>query len=157
MDFKSLGKFEQAALISGGVTLVFSFISRFVSLSVEGVPGFSGDTVYGESAWGGIGFLAMLLIVVAIAVVVVRLLAPATLPDGVPWNLVGAAAAVLGTLLLVLRLFTASKFGVDLDPGWSGFVTVISAVVLSVASVALFKASGEKMPDLNKKDTPPAA
>ncbi len=55
--------------------------------------------------------------------------------------------------MLILRAFTIDLYG----PGWSGWALFITTIALTAFTFLGFKESGEKMPDLNKKnDTPPA-
>jgi hypothetical protein len=146
VDFKSLGKFEQGALVAGAVSIILSFFNRFVAIDLGGVN-------VGVSAWTGYGTLGVLLIIAATAIVAVKAFAKESLPEGVPWSLAALAAAGLGTLLLILRAFTIDLY----DPGWSGWALFITTIALTVFTFLSFKESGEKMPDLNKKnDTPPA-
>lgn len=160
MDFKSLSKNEQGALIAGAIALLFSFFGNYVNLSIKGgaAAGISGGGGV-TSAWTGLGTLGMLLLIVAAAVVALKAFAKDTLPDGVPWNLVAFGAAALGTLLVIIRAFTAgeSVSGFSYSPGWSAYVLFAAAAALTYFTFTLFKASGDKMPEFNKKDTPPAA
>ena len=153
-DFKSLGKNEQGALIAGGLAIILSFIGSYVTVS-------AGPISSGTSAWDSYATLGVLLVIAATVVVALKAFSKETLPDGVPWSLVAVGAAGLGTLLLILRAFTYSDGGlgdaVDIGPGWSGWALFVAGIVLTVFTFLSFKESGEKMPDLNKKDTPPAA
>ncbi|EFQ84232.1 hypothetical protein HMPREF0063_10948 [Aeromicrobium marinum DSM 15272] len=152
MDFKALGKFEQGALVAGGVSLILSFFDRYLRISFDtGISGIGGT--FGSNAWTSYATLGMLLIVAATAVVAVKAFAATSLPDGVPWNLVAFATATLGTILIVLRAITA---GDGVGPGWSGYLLFLSTIALSVMTFLSFRASGEKVPEI-KKDTPPAA
>ncbi len=152
-DFKSLGKFEQGALIAGGLSIILSFFGSYVTVD-------AGPVSAGTSAWDSYATLGILLVIVATAIIAIKAFAKENLPDGVPWSLIALGAAGLGTLLLILRAFTYDDGGlssVDVGPGWSGWVLFITTIALTVFTFLLFKASGEKMPDLNKKnDTPPA-
>ncbi len=161
IDFKSLGKFEQGALIAGGLSLILSFISNYVTVSYQGgeIPGLSG-AVAGTNAWDSYATLGVLLIIAATAVVAVKAFAKENLPDGVPWNLVAFGAAVLGTLLIVLRAFTYPDGGisqVSVGPGWSGWALFITTIALSVFTFLSFKDSGEQIPEIKKGGTTPPA
>lgn len=153
VDFKSLGKFEQGALIAGAVAIILSFFSNYVTVS-------AGPISAGTNAWDSYATIGVLLIIVSTAVVGVKAFAKESLPAGVPWSLVAAATAGLGTILLILRAFTYSDGGlgssVDIGPGWSGWILFIAGIALTVFTVLSFKESGEKIPEINKKDTPPA-
>jgi amino acid transporter len=161
VDFKSLGKFEQGALISGVVAIILSFIGSYVVVSVDGgrnLPGASD----GINAWHSWATLGVLLIIAATAIVAIKAFAKDNLPDGVPWNLVALAAAGLGTLLVILRAVfngveTGGLSGVSVGPGWSGYLLFLAGIALTVFTFLSFKESGEKIPEMNKKnDTPPA-
>lgn len=160
VDFKALGKFEQGALIAGGLSFILSFFERYVRVKIDGgdlVPGLSGS--FGTNAWTSYATLGILLVIVATAVVAVKAFAKDSLPDGVPWNLVALVAAGLGTFLLILRAFTASEGGIgaSVGPGWSGWLLFVTTIALTVFTALSFKESGEKLPELKKDDTPPAA
>jgi hypothetical protein len=155
-DFKSLGKFEQGAMVAGVVALIVSFISKYVTVS-------AGPISAGTNAWDSYATIGMLLLIVSTAIVAIKAFAKENLPAGAPWSLIAAAAAGLGTILLILRAFTYSDGGlgdqVDIGPGWSGWVLFIAGIALTVFTVLSFKESGEKIPDFNNKGggTPPAA
>lgn len=159
-DFKSLGKNEQGALISGGLAIILSFFGSYVTASYNGPGAGAIGDLGGTNAWESYATLGVLLVIAATAIIALKAFAKDTLPDGVPWNLAALAAAGLGTLLLILRaLFPggADVPGFDVGPGWSGYLLWIASAALTFFAFTLFKASGDKMPDLNKKDTPPAA
>jgi len=160
VDFKSLGKFEQGALVAGALAIILSFFGSYVTASYDGPGNLSVSS--GTNAWTSYATLGILLVIVSVAVVAVKAFAKDVLPAGVPWNLVAAAAAGLGTLLLILRaLFpgdTGGIPGIDVGPGWSGYLLWIAGIALTVFTALSFKESGEKLPDLNKgNDAPPAA
>ena len=160
VDFKSLGKFEHGALISGAVAIILSFFGSYVTASYDGPGSNAISASVGTSAWTSYATLGVLLIIAATAIVAVKAFAKDSLPDGVPWNLAALAAAGIGTVLLILRaLFPGDPNfpGLDVGPGWSGYLLWIACIALTVFTALSFKESGEKMPDLNKKnDTPPA-
>jgi len=162
VDFKSIGKFEQGALIAGALSLILSFIDKYVQVSVDGgeIAGLSG-AVGGTNAWDSYATFGVLLVVAATAIIAVKAFARENLPDGVPWNLVAFALAAVGTLLLILRAFTYSDNGlssVSVGPGWSGWALFVTTIALSVFAFLSFKESGEKLPQANKGGTtPPAA
>lgn len=153
VDFKSIGKFEQGALGAGALAIILSFFSRYVSADLGPLG------TYGISAWHSYAVLGMLLIVAAVAVVAAKAFASEQLPAGVPWNLVAAAAAGLGTVLVILRALTA---GEGAGVGWSGWLLFIAGIALTVFTVLSFRESGEKIPEFNKggatqPPTPPTA
>lgn len=163
-DFKALSRNDQGALVAGALAILFSFFGAYVTVSVDGgedLPGL--DYSAGTNAWESFATLGMLLLVVAVVVVAVKAFAAQSLPDGVPWRLVALATAALGTLLVVVRAFTAGGDipsglgGVSVGPGWSGWLLFVAAIALTVFTALAFKDSGEKLPEANKKNDPPAA
>lgn len=165
MDFKALSKNEQGVLIAGGLALIVSFIGAYARVSVDtkgDIPGVS-DLSSGTNAWDSFAALGILLVVAATAVIAVKAFAAAHLPSGVPWNLVAFAASALGTLLLVVRAFTYGDDGlsvpgldVNVGPGWSGYLLFLITIALTYFTFALFKASGDQVPDFGSKgDNPP--
>ncbi|GAA1732619.1 hypothetical protein [Aeromicrobium alkaliterrae] len=157
MDLSKINPLSLGALVAGVLTIILSFIPSFVTASVDSdLAGI--DYSSGTNAWDGFGVLAVLLIVVATAAIAVKVFAPQVIPAGVPISLIAAAAAGLGTLLLILRAFTYSGgFGVDVGPGWSAFVIFITAIALTVLAALGFKESGEKVPDFNNGGGQPPA
>lgn len=147
VDFKALGINTQGALGAGAVTLIFSFFTAFNTLDLG--PYGSG----GISAWESYGTFAMLLFVLGVAVIAVKVFAAASLPDGIPWSLAALALVGVGTVLLILRGLTYSVA----NPGWSGYIVFIAAIATTYFAFALFKESGEKIPEINKGggNTPP--
>ena len=124
VDYKSLGKYEQGALVAGALSLILSFFSSYVTVDAGPISG-------GTSAWDSYATLGILLVIASTAIVAVKAFAAENLPDGVPWNLVALAAAGLGTLLLILRAFTygdGGLSGVDVGPGWSGWALFITTI-----------------------------
>ena len=157
-DFKALDKNVQGAIIAGGVATIVSFISSYVSVSYDGkVAGL--DLSYGISAWHSYATLGILLVIASTAIIAIKASAADSLPDGIPWNLAAFGAAALGLLLLVLRAFTigGGGSGVSVGPGWSGYLLFVAVAALTYFTFTQFKASGDKMPEMKKKDTPPAA
>ena len=160
-DIKTVGKNDQVALIAGAVAVLLTFFPSYAKASVSG-GGI--DVSESKSAWVEWATFGTLLLIAAFVIIVLRVVVGNVLPDGVPWNLVTAAAAGLGTLLLVIYVFTfggdlgsvPSSIDVSTGPGWSGWLLIVAAIVFTVFAALGFKESGEKMPDLNKNDTPPA-
>ena len=105
--------------------------------------------------------LGILLVIAAAGIVALKAFAKDVLPDGVPWTLVASwclgprpdpadpASLTIG----------GGGTGVSVGPGWSAYILRIATAALTYFAFTLFQASGQKMPDMNKKDTaaPPAA
>jgi hypothetical protein len=155
VDFKSLGRNTQGALITGALALLFSFFGAYIRVSG------GGRSANVTNAWDGWGVLACLLLIAAVGIVAVKAFAAETLPEGAPWTLIAFGASVISALVLIIKPFTVSNpYGdlakISVGPGWSGWILMILLIAFAALVGLLFKESGEKMPDLNKKDTPPA-
>lgn len=156
VDFKSLGKFEQGALISGGLAIILSFIGAYIRVSGGG----QSENV--TNAWDGWGTFGVLLLIAAVAIIAVKTFAGEALPKEVPWSLVALAVAVVSALILIIKPFTVDVpsfvSDVSVGPGWSGWVLIVAMIAFVAFSALLFKQSGEKLPQVNKGGTtPPAA
>lgn len=156
VDFKTLGRNDQGALVTGALAVIFTFIGSYLTVSSK-AGGFSASA--GHNAWDGVGVLGSLLLVAALAIVAARIFAADSLPAGVPWNLVTAAAAGLGTIILIIKGLTfdaniptvaSSVAKIDAGVGWSGWVLFILAIAFTVFAALGFKASGEKIPEIGK-------
>lgn len=166
-DFKSLDKLEQGALIAGVVSVLLSFFTAYVTFSIDGKGLPEGiKTSDGINAWHSFATFGVLLVVVATALVAVKAFSPSSLPGGAPWSLIILAVAALGTVLIVLRAFTADDGGfgglggldVSVGPGWSGWLLMLSTIALTVFTALTFRSSGEKLPELKAGgSTPPPA
>ena len=142
VDFKSLGRNEQGALIAGVVTTVLSFFPYYLKWGP-----------FHTDAWTSYATFGVLLVIVATAVIALKALQLAELPSDVPWSLIAMAAAGLGTFLLFLRAITISPGG----PGWSGVLMWIGGLALTFFAIAIFRASGESVPGREAPPAPPAA
>lgn len=155
-DLKSLGKFEQGALVAGALTFILSLFPYYIRASFDGgtaVPGL--DFSSGTSAWTSYATLGMLLVLIATGLVAVRAFAKDALPAGVPWNLVVLATAGLGALLLILRALTVGGGGgVSVGPGWSGWLIFITSIALTAFAALSFKGSGEEVPWKSEGEKP---
>jgi hypothetical protein len=153
VDLNSIKKTDLGALVAGALALVVSLFPSFLTAKVGGGSDLGVlyyDSYGGVSAWNGAGALGMLLILAATALVAVRVFAPHVLPAGVPLNLVAAALAAVGTLILVLRILTRSEsvepFDIRIGPGWSGILLLLLTIALTVCTALGFKGSGEALP-----------
>lgn len=160
VDFKSLGKYEQGALISGALAIILSFFGSYVTASFDGPGAGAISASAGTNAWTSYATLGILLVILATAIVAVKAFAAENLPAGAPWSLVAFAAAALGTLLLILRaLFPGGPDfpGLDVGPGWSGYLLWIAGIALSVFTFLTFRASGESLPSKGAATAGPAS
>ena len=164
-DFKTVGRNDQVALVAGAVAVVLTFFPAYAKASVKS-SGFSASQ--SENAWIEWATLGTLLLIAAFVLVVLRVVVGNVLPAGLPWNLITAGVAGLGTLILVLYVFTfggdiPSGLSVDVStgPGWSGWLLLIASIVFTAFAFLGFKDSGEKLPQANKNNgggtTPPPA
>jgi hypothetical protein len=157
VDINSINRTDLGALIAGALALIFSFIGNYISFSYDvpddvealGAADASGGL---SSAWVSYATLGMLLILAATAIIAVKVFAGQVLPAGVPFNLVAAAAAGLGTLLIILKAVTASDggsalgFETSVGPGWSAWPLFLCAIALTAFAALGFRDSGENVP-----------
>src|SRR4029453_17707341 len=95
VDFRSLGKFEQGALIAGALAIILSFFEDYVTVD-------AGTVSVGTNAWDSYATLGVLLVIVATVIVVVKAFYADSLPDGVPWGLAAFVTAALGPFVIIL-------------------------------------------------------
>ncbi|MCW2770582.1 MAG: hypothetical protein JWR27_2015 [Aeromicrobium sp.] len=145
------------------LTLFPGYAKFSVETKGDGLGGFGGSESI--NAWHEWALLGVLLVVAAFVIVVLRVVTGTALPPGVPWNLVTAAAAGLGTIILLIYPFTfgpdvpsvvQDSIDVSRSPGWSGWLLLVAAIVFTVFSFLAFKESGEKIPEVKRNDPPPA-
>src|SRR6185437_2282993 len=143
-DVKQIKRNDQVILGAGILFLLLSFFAPFYGVSGGGFGGSASVT-----AWHSYGFLAVLLIIIAVAIVAFRVFANGTLPAlPIGPNLLVVAVSGLGTLLLLLRGFTyktASGGGYSVGLKWGAWVLYILAIAVVVGAVMNLMASGEKI------------
>jgi hypothetical protein len=157
-DAKTVTTNDWGVMGAAAGVFLFSLIGSFITYSVEvseeleGLGGID-DSGGVTNAWTGYAVLGLLLLLAVGALAAARVFADVQLPQtGVGWNLIAAAAAGLGALLVILRAFTAGEdvggFGLEASsgPGWSGYVVMILAVVETAFAVLAFRTSGEQVP-----------
>ena len=156
-DLKSLNRLDQVVLGAGVLALIFSFFPFFgVSESASGF-----HVSASVNAWHSYGFLGVLLVLLATGLAAARIFAPTsipTLPVGI--NLLTAALAGLGFLILLLRGFTYSAPsgpGISAGIRVTGIILLVLVLAETVAAVMGFKASGEAMPDFKAMQANKAA
>ncbi|HEY5457721.1 MAG TPA: hypothetical protein VIJ96_19830 [Acidothermaceae bacterium] len=146
-DVKQIKRNDQVILGAGILFLLLSFFAPFYGVSYNGPGGFGGSA--SVTAWHSYGFLAVLLIIIAVAIVAARVFANASMPAlPIGPNLLVVAVSGLGTLLLLLRGFTyktASGGGYSVGLKWGAWVLYILAIAVVVGAVMNLMASGEKI------------
>jgi hypothetical protein len=146
-DVKQIKRNDQVILGAGILFLLLSFFAPFYGVSYHGAGGFGGSA--SVTAWHSYGFLAVLLIIIAVAIVAYRVFANGSLPAlPIGPNLLVVAVSGLGTLLLLLRGFTyksASGGGYSVGLKWGAWVLYILAIAVVVGAVLNLMGSGEKV------------
>lgn len=157
VDMKTVPKNHLGALIAFAAAFILSLIGSYITVSstspdeldLGGAYEINGGV---QNAWWSWATLGMLLLVVAAAIVAVRVFAPHVLPAGPPWQLFALAAAALGTLLIILRAVTSPDtdlgggFSVNSGPGWSAYALFVAAIAQTVFTALGFRESGETAP-----------
>jgi hypothetical protein len=144
-DLKQINRNDQGILGAGILFLLLSFFAPFYGVSYH-EAGFGGSA--SVTAWHSYGFLGVLLIIIAVGIVAARVfgnMSMPTLPIGP--NLLVAALATLGFLILLLRGFTyktASGPGISVGLKWGAWVLFVLALAVIVFAFLNFKVSGEK-------------
>jgi len=156
-DLKQINRNDQL-IVGGGIV---AFIASFLPYWGWSGGGYSAST----SAWTGYATIGLLLLFIAALIVAARVFMNATLPK-LPLgpNLLVAALAALGTILVIIRGFTyphVSGVGGSVGVMWGGYVLFIAGIVMTVGAVMNFRSSGEKLAwdasALNRPATPAAA
>jgi hypothetical protein len=131
----SLSTNQRGALLAGAMAAVLSFVPGYIEVTFDG-KGF--DESY--TAWSGSSTIGMMLLLGSTALIGIEALSRGSLPEVVPWHLIAVLAAVLGTLLIILRAFTAgsSAPGANVGPGWPGLLLFVAALALTVFAVLSF-------------------
>jgi hypothetical protein len=146
-DVKQIKRNDQVILGAGILFLLLSFFAPFYGVSYHGAGGFGGSA--SVTAWHSYGFLAVLLIIIAVGLVAARVFGNASLPAlPIGPNLLVVVVSGLGTLLLLLRGFTyksASGGGYSVGLKWGAWVLYILAIAVVVGAVMNLMASGEKV------------
>ncbi len=133
---------ERGVVISGIAAAILSFLPWYLEFTFEGT-GFDMST----SAWTGMATICMVMLLGSTALIAIKALSAGTLPTTVPWHMISVAGSVVGTFLVVVRAFTAgsSAPGVDVGPGWSGWLLFVAAISLTVYAVRSFRDSDEQL------------
>ena len=136
----TLSRNERGVVISGLAAAVLSVLPWYLQFTFDGT-GFDMST----SAWTGSATIGMVLMLGSTALIAIKALSAGTLPTTVPWHMISVAGAGIGTFLVVVRAFTAgsSAPGVDVGPGWSGWLLFVAAIALTVYTVRAYRDSDE--------------
>ncbi len=141
LDLTKVSRNDKGLIGAGIVVFIASFLPYW---GISAGP-YSAST----NAWTGYATFGLLLLFIAAGIAAARVFGGANLPKlPVGANLVVAALAALGTLLVILRGFTyphASFAGASEGVKWGGYILMIAAVVETVFAVMNFRTSGEKL------------
>jgi hypothetical protein len=150
-DISSINRNDLGVMIAGAAALIASFFP-FAGLDL-------GIAHYSQSAWSSYGVLAVLLLLLGAGVIALKTFAAGSLPSNLPVGLHVAAAGLagLGTVLILIRAFTASKSGIDLDTKWGAYVMIVVGVAEVVFAVLGMRESGEEIPGMNRGTAAPPA
>jgi hypothetical protein len=144
-DLKQISRNDQYIIGAGALAFIASFLPYY------GVTAKVGGFHYSAhiNAWHSYAILGLLLIFVAAGITAARVFANASLPKlPVGVNVLVAGLAALGTLLVIIRGFTAgggSGPGYSEGVSWGGYILFIAGIVETVFAVLNFRASGEKI------------
>jgi hypothetical protein len=145
-DLKQINRNDQAIL---GAGILFFVLSIFIPFYGYSGPHLAFGGNYSVSAWHSYGWLGVLLILIAVGIVAARVFGNLSLPKlPIGPNVLVAALALLGTLILFLRGLTyksASAGGYSVGLKWGAWVDYILAVVVVVFAIMNMRASGEKI------------
>ena len=140
-DLKQISRNDQGIVGTGGIAFVASFLPYWG----WSAGGFSAST----SAWTGYAILGLLLLFAAAGITALRVFGKATMPTlPIGPNLLVAALASLGALLVILRGFTYPSVhtqGGSVGVMWGGYILMLCSVAMAVFAVMNFRASGEKL------------
>jgi hypothetical protein len=129
VDTSKLSIGDQIAAVSGAVLLIALFLPWYgIDVNVSGLSGSAS-----ASAWEALGFIDILLFLVAVVAIGVPVAkAAGSLPDDVPGPLLVLAAGGLAVLLVLFRLIDMPTpdfgGGIDFSRKWGIFLGLIAAV-----------------------------
>lgn len=122
-QFKGADPLDLVVVGAGLLALIFSFFSSFYTWSFSGY-GYSVST--GVSAWHGFFGWAGVLLLLAAAAVTAAKIVKVEVPNG---ELIGAAAAVVGFLFVLLAMFIYPSSGVSgSGHGFSYWIVLVLAL-----------------------------
>ncbi len=146
-DVKQIKRNDQVILGAGILFLLLSFFAPFYGVSYHGAGGFGGSA--SVTAWHSYGFLAVLLIIIAVGIVAARVFGNASLPalpiGAQPVGRRGLGARDSPAAPPRLHLQDASGGGYSVGLKWGAWVLYILAIAVVVVAVMNSEASGEKI------------
>jgi hypothetical protein len=157
-DVRQLPRWDQGVLAAGVLVFIFSFFPYYGA-------SYQGDST-SVTAWHGWAFVALLFLLAAAVLAAVQIFSGGSLPEtAVGWNVVVAALAVVGFIILVIRSFTLDSgnfLGVDYGLQWGAYLLMIAALAEVAFAALRFRESGESLPWQNRGGAaapppPPAA
>ena len=153
---------DLGVMAAGGAALVFSLLPYY-GFSYD-LAGASFDGTF--NAWHSYAAVGVLLLVAAAGAVAARVFGGVQLPTlPVGWHVAVAGAAVLGTVLVIVRALNyphghvpGGSYGIR----WGGYLLFLAAVVESVYAFLALRASGESLsfdrnPSGGTPEAPPPA
>ena len=129
MDTSKLSIGDQIAAVSGAVLLIALFLPWYgIDVNLGGIAAGSANA----SAWEALGFIDILLFLVAVVAIGVPVAkATGSLPDDVPGPLLVLAAGGLAVLLVLFRIIDLPTpdlgDGIDFSRKWGIFLGLIAA------------------------------
>jgi hypothetical protein len=141
-DLNALSRPDRVFLGAGFAAFIFSFIA-FAHISFEGV----GDTI---SAWHGVGVLAALLLLVAVAAGAAVVFAPSSLSSlPISGRLLATGLAALALVFFIIRWLTLpSALGIGYNLYWGGYVLLVLNVVTIVFGYLGMRDAGVSIPGM---------
>jgi hypothetical protein len=143
-DLKQINRNDQLIIGGGGLGFVFSFLPWYKASS--------GPYSATWNAWQGFfGTVGVLFLLVAAAIVALRVLANFQLPTlPVGPNVLVLGLAGIGTLFTLLEWLIfdpthGAGRGISQGLGWAGYIFEILVIVETVGAYLNFKGSGEKI------------
>jgi hypothetical protein len=172
VDIGSIKRNDQIAGAATVLAFILSLIPGAVSFSLKdefkGQAGPGADTSESVNLWHGIGVLAAILLLIAVAGVVASILSPAEL-QAIPVRWITAAALALTSVLVLIYILTYDADApagadevFDIGPGIVGWILLVVCVVATVFAAMGAQESGEQLPGRGQsagpaQPTPPPA
>jgi hypothetical protein len=159
VDIGSIKRNDQIAGAAAVLAFIFALIPGVVTLS-------AGDVSEGINLWHNYGVLVALLLLIGVAGIAAAILERAEL-QSLPVRWITTGVWGLATLLVLIYIFTydmgapaADRAGVDIGPGFVGYLLLLLCIVTTVFVALGAHESGEKLPGRSRttgEATPPPA